>query len=105
MRFPSLMLSSNCCAKSRLCAAKASSGERSGGISPATCIRGDGIPLGEPLGDGRAAPIGPWDLDLRSMKLGRLAILPKLNARGIDPSLSLSLSHNFCTVVFPFRCS
>jgi hypothetical protein len=36
MRFPPLALSSNCFASSRLCAANASRGESSGGMSPAT---------------------------------------------------------------------
>lgn len=42
MRFSPFMPSSSFFAKSRLCAAKASSGDNSGGTSPATCRRGDG---------------------------------------------------------------
>lgn len=38
---PSLLLSCNCRARSRLCMAKASNGDSSGGISPATWRRGD----------------------------------------------------------------
>ena len=41
-RFPSFAPSSNLRASIRLWAANASNGERSGGISPATCKRGDG---------------------------------------------------------------
>lgn len=57
-RFPSFAPSSNLRASIRLWAANASNGERSGGISPATCKRGDG--------NGRAnasllAPSGPWE--------------------------------------------
>lgn len=47
-RLPAALLpSSSCFASMRLCAAKASSGERWGGISPARCIRGEGRPRGE----------------------------------------------------------
>lgn len=74
MRCPLLALSSSCFANSRPCAAKASKGERSGGMSPALCsTRGEGNALGEGC---------PWrdevsDLGGRSMKLGRASI-PRL---------------------------
>jgi hypothetical protein len=55
MRFPPLVLSSSCLASNRLWAAKASNGDSSGGISPATCRRGDG----KPRGDGRPCANGP----------------------------------------------
>lgn len=38
---PAFVLSSSCLASSRLCRAKASRGDSSGGISPAICRRGD----------------------------------------------------------------
>ena len=77
MRFPPFVLSFNCLAKSRLCAANASKGESSGGISPATCKRGEGNERSD--GDGKPllpVPIAPYDCDRRSMKLGLLAISP-----------------------------
>jgi hypothetical protein len=52
--FPPRALSSSCFASSRLCAAKASSGDSSGGISPAICSLGDGRLLND--GDGRGFP-------------------------------------------------
>ena len=57
-RFPSLAPSSSLRASMRLCAAKASRGERSGGISPAMCKRGEGS------GREKASlvvPSGPWE--------------------------------------------
>lgn len=65
MRFSPLALSSSCFASRRLCAANASRGESSGGISPATWRRGDGNP----------DPKGPCDCDRRSMKPGLPAIV------------------------------
>lgn len=61
IRRPSFALSSNCLASSRLCCAKASRGESSGGASPATCMRGDR--------KGRETDI--CDFDRRSIKSGR----------------------------------
>ena len=51
MRRPCLALSSSCLASSRLCMAKASRGESSGGASPATWSRGDLIGLETDMAD------------------------------------------------------
>jgi hypothetical protein len=86
MRLPPLVVSSNCLASNRLWAAKASNGDSSGGISPATCRRGDG----KPRGDGRPCPKGPWDCDRKSMKLGRCAIASE-PSRTVGSVVQLSL--------------
>jgi hypothetical protein len=65
-RFPSLLVVSwSCRANSRLCKAKASKGDSSGGASPATWSRGDRRAREE-----EAAELEDWDR--RSSKDGRL---------------------------------
>lgn len=61
MRFPALLSSLSCFARRRLCMANASSGENSGGTSPATWRRGER--------SGRDTEA--WDWDRRSMYSGR----------------------------------
>ncbi|PQE20185.1 hypothetical protein CJF30_00001472 [Rutstroemia sp. NJR-2017a BBW] len=71
MRLPPCALSVNCFAKSRLCAANASKGESSGGISPTRCSLGDGNARGD--GSALLALLScPWECDRRSMKAGLL---------------------------------
>lgn len=73
-RRPSLLLSSSCFARRRLCAANMSSGDMAGGMSPARgCILGDGCAdRGDrKLGNDSEEPFG---LDDRSMNVGRLIV-------------------------------
>jgi hypothetical protein len=101
MRLPPFVVSSSCFASSRLCAANASRGESSGGISPATCRRGDGRPRRE--GEGKAVPKGPWDCDRRSMKFGLAAIFgrgdPSNQFYGLYRPLSILLSLDLSCVI------
>lgn len=67
--FPSLLLSCSCLASSRLCSAKASRGDSSGGASPAMCMRGDRKGL-------EVVEFADWfELDRKSSKLGRVAMV------------------------------
>lgn len=64
---PSLALSWSCLASSRLCSAKASRGDSSGGASPATWRRGDRRGPREPVEEAE-----PCESARRSSRLGRL---------------------------------
>ena len=73
-RRPSLLLSSNCFARRRLCAANMSSGDIAGGMSPARCcILGDGCPERDDKKPGSDSE-EPFGFDDKSMKVGRLIV-------------------------------
>lgn len=73
IRRPCLALSSSCFFKSRLCIAKASRGESSGGASPATWRRGDR----------RGRETEACDFDLRSMKSGLFVDILRISGQVI----------------------
>jgi hypothetical protein len=95
--FPCFALSSNCLASSRLCAANASSGDSSGGTSPAMCNLGEGSDRRD--GEGRVPPKGPWDCDRRSINIGRFVIVSCQTKIDIQYYASLSLSLSFVAML------
>ena len=87
-RRPSLLLSSSCFARRRLCAANMSNGDIAGGISPAKCcILGDGCAARGDRKPGRDSE-EPLGFDDKSMKVGRLIVREKVRDSIVAPRSS-----------------